>query len=193
MTHVTQSERAAEMVHPATLKAWLKNPRKNDGEPVERVAASIKRFGFAAPIVARLETREIIAGHTRWKAALKLGLTTVPVRFVDLPEREAHLLALADNRLGELAEWDTPELHAILASYDPGEQVTAGWSDKDMRELEHALGNDGEDKQEGVGPDKTRCVTCGRFLPTDKPPKRKRVLDQAPANDNGNGRTPRPS
>lgn len=135
-------EVAAEMVDPTTLQPWPDNPRNNDGEPVERVAESIKRFGFAAPIVARLETREIIAGHTRWKAAIKLKLARVPVRFVDLPEREAHLLALADNRLGELAEWDTPELHAMLASYDLGDQMVAGWTDKDMRELERfARGN----------------------------------------------------
>jgi ParB-like chromosome segregation protein Spo0J len=135
---------AAEMVDPATLKAWPQNPRKNDGEPVEKVADSIKRFGFAAPIVARRETREIIAGHTRWKAAQKLKLTAVPVRFLDLSEREAHLLALADNRLGELAEWDTPELHALLASYDLGDQMIAGWSEKDLRELERAARGDAE-------------------------------------------------
>lgn len=134
-TRRQQTAAAAEWVDPGTLKPWPKNPRKNDGEPVNRVAESIKRFGFATPIVARTATREIIAGHTRWKAARQLKLERVPVRFLDITEREAHLLALADNRLGELAEWDTPELHAQLASYDLGEQVTAGWSDKDMAAL----------------------------------------------------------
>ena len=129
---------AAEWVDPATLKPWPKNPRKNDGEPVVKVAESIKRFGFAAPIVARAATREIIAGHTRWKAAQQLKLDKVPVRFLDISEREAHLLALADNRLGEMAEWDTPELHALLASYDLGDQLLAGWDEKDLREIERA-------------------------------------------------------
>ena len=135
---------AAEWVDPATLKPWAKNPRKNDGEPVVKVAESIKRFGFASPIVARLETREIIAGHTRWKAAQSLKLDRVPVRFVDLSEREAHLLALADNRLGELAEWDTPELHDLLRSYDLGDQMLAGWGDKDLREMERLIRSNGE-------------------------------------------------
>src|SRR4051812_18439339 len=148
---MTEPNLAAEMVDPATLKAWPKNPRNNDGEPVVRVAESIKRFGFAAPIVARRETREIIAGHTRWKAATQLKLTEVPVRFLDLSEREAHLLALADNRLGELAEWDTPELHQLLTSYDLGDQMIAGWGEKDMRELERA--------------------THGEELPDDEAPK----------------------
>jgi DNA modification methylase len=135
---------AAEWVDPATLKVWAKNPRKNDGEPVVKVAESIKRFGFASPIVARLETREIIAGHTRWKAAQSLKLDRVPVRFVDLSEREAHLLALADNRLGELAEWDTPELHDLLRSYDLGDQMLAGWGDKDLREMERLIRSNGD-------------------------------------------------
>ncbi len=124
---------AAEWVAPATLKPWAKNPRKNDGEPVAKVAESIKRFGFAAPIVARKATREIIAGHTRWKAAQQLKLERVPVRFVDVSEREAHLLALADNRL-----------HEILSSYDLGDVMLAGWTDKDMRELESSARGDGE-------------------------------------------------
>jgi hypothetical protein len=132
-------EAAAAWVNPQVLKPWAGNPRKNDGEPVAKVAESIKRFGFAAPIVARRETGEIIAGHTRWKAALKLKLKRVPVRYMDLDEREARLLALADNRLGELAEWDDTLLHELLGGYDLAEQFVAGWSETDMQALEGEL------------------------------------------------------
>jgi site-specific DNA-methyltransferase (adenine-specific) len=163
---------AAEMVDPATLRPWPKNPRKNDGEPVAKVAESIKRFGFAAPIVARLETREIIAGHTRWKAATQLGLTEVPVRFLDLDEHEAHLLALADNRLGELAEWDTPELHALLESYTADDLTDAGWDESipphELGELEQD-----EPKVNNTLKDEGRCPNCGRYMArkTKKGPK----------------------
>jgi ParB-like nuclease domain/DNA methylase len=133
------STAAAEWVPTGKLKPWAKNPRKNDGEPVAKVAESIKRFGFGAPIVARRETQEIIAGHTRWKAARQLKLDQVPVRYLDISERDARLLALADNRLGELAEWDTPELHAILATYDLGDSMLAGWTERDMRALERTI------------------------------------------------------
>jgi DNA modification methylase len=156
---MTEDAPAAEMVDTASLKPWPQNPRKNDGEPVARVADSIRKFGFAAPIVARLATREIIAGHTRWKAAQLLKLPQVPVRFVDLDERQAHLLALADNRLGELAEWDTPELHALLSSYDIGEQVVAGWNERDMRELERAALGDGELEDDDAPEPPTTPVT----------------------------------
>ena len=70
------------------------------------MAKSIKRFGFGAPIVARRADDEVIAGHTRLAAAVALGLTKVPVRFLDLDPADAHLLALADNKLNEHASWE---------------------------------------------------------------------------------------
>jgi ParB-like chromosome segregation protein Spo0J len=108
------NESAAEWVPIDALRPWDANPRKNDGEPVRKVAASIKRFGFGSPIIARRANGEIIAGHTRWKAAQKLGLDRVPVRFLDLDPADAHLLAIADNRVGEEAEWDEDLLKATL-------------------------------------------------------------------------------
>lgn len=104
---------AAEYVPVGKLKPWANNPRKNDAA-VAGVAASIERFGFGAPLLARRETGEIIAGHTRLKAALKLKLAQVPVRYLDLSADEAHALALADNKLGELADWDEEMLSAVL-------------------------------------------------------------------------------
>ena len=58
------------------LKPYEKNPRKNDGA-VEYVANSIKEFGFKVPIVVDVDN-VIVAGHTRYKAAKKLGLKEVP-------------------------------------------------------------------------------------------------------------------
>ncbi len=104
---------AAEYVTVASLRPWVKNPRKND-PAVAAVADSIKRFGFGSPIIARRENGEIIAGHTRLKAAIRLGLAEVPVRYLDLSEAEAHALALADNKVGELAEWDDAALADVL-------------------------------------------------------------------------------
>jgi len=108
-----RNESAAIWLPIADLKPWAKNPRKN-AEAVAKVADSIQRFGFGAPILARQEDRQIIAGHTRWLAAKKLGLTRVPVRLLDLDPADAQLLALADNKLGEIAEWDETQLAKIL-------------------------------------------------------------------------------
>ena len=103
----------AEWVKINDLKPWNDNPRNNE-HAIQKVAQSIKRFGFGAPIIARKEDGEVIAGHTRLEAAKHLKLKEVPVRFLDLDPVDAHLLALADNKLGEVAEWDDLKLKDIF-------------------------------------------------------------------------------
>ena len=110
------TDAAAVWVRLDELHPWDGNPRLD--QPVDDVARSIKRFGFAAPILARLGCGEIIAGHTRYKAAQKLGLETVPVRWMDLSDSEARALALADNRLTEAASWDDVALRTELRSLE---------------------------------------------------------------------------
>jgi DNA modification methylase len=130
-------EAAAEWVPLSAVHPWRDNPRKNDGEPVRKVAASIRRFGFGAPILARRADGEIIAGHTRWKAAKELGLERVPVRFLDLDPADAHLLAVADNRLAEDASWDDEMLAAVLADLRAQERdlASTGFSDDEIGKL----------------------------------------------------------
>jgi DNA modification methylase len=106
-------EPAAIWLPTVELMPWEKNPRRNE-DAVGVVADSIQRFGFGAPILARAADKQIIAGHTRWLAAKKLGLTQVPVRLLDLDPADAQLLALADNKLGEIAEWDDEQLALVL-------------------------------------------------------------------------------
>ena len=108
-----KEESAAIWVETDSIKPWKDNPREN-AQAVEQVAESIKRFGFASPIIARKETREIIAGHTRFKAAKTLNLEKIPVRFLDLDPADSKLLALADNRIGEIADWNDDMLSDVL-------------------------------------------------------------------------------
>jgi ParB-like chromosome segregation protein Spo0J len=137
MSDESRAESAAEWVPISALKPWKDNPRIND-RAVADVAQSIRRFGFGAPIIARKADGEVIAGHTRLKAAVQLGLERVPVRFLDLDPVDAHLLALADNKTGELAEWDDKMLGAILAEMKAQEiDLTAGtgFSDGEIDKL----------------------------------------------------------
>lgn len=98
------------------------------------MAKSIREFGFGAPIVARAENLRVIAGHTRLKAALKLGLELVPVRLLDISEADADRLALADNKLGELAEWDQRILDALVR--ETGVDLKdLGWTAEDVAGL----------------------------------------------------------
>lgn len=117
-----------------SIVEWDKNPRHND-LAVHEVANSIQRFGFASPIICRSADRTIIAGHTRYKAAKKLGLSKVPVRFLDLDPVEAQLLALADNKIGELADWNDDMLQNILLDLRDEDLTGLGWSDDELEEL----------------------------------------------------------
>lgn len=112
------------------IKAWKDNPRDNK-KAVKEVAKSIKRFGFASPIIANKDGT-IIAGHTRYLAALHLGLKTVPVRFLDLDPTEAELLAVADNKIGELADWDDKLLKEILQRNSITDLQGIGFTDDEL-------------------------------------------------------------
>lgn len=98
-----------------SLIPYANNPRLNDNA-VDAVAASIKEFGFKVPIVVDGEN-VIINGHTRLKAAHKLGLKQVPVIVADdLTPEQVKAFRLADNKTSELAEWDMDKLDIELGS-----------------------------------------------------------------------------
>lgn len=101
----------------ADLNPYENNPRLNDGA-VDAVAASIKEFGFKVPIVVDSDG-VIVTGHTRLKAAKKLGIDTVPVIVADdLTPEQVKAFRLADNKTGELAQWDLDKLDIELGGID---------------------------------------------------------------------------
>ncbi|MEQ8785116.1 MAG: DNA methyltransferase [Pirellulaceae bacterium] len=106
------------------VKPYENNPRIND-DAVAAVAASIKEFGFKVPIVVDA-AGVIITGHTRLKAAKKLGMTEVPVVVAsDLTPEQIKAYRIADNKTAELADWDYDLLPIELgelqaADYDLG-------------------------------------------------------------------------
>jgi DNA modification methylase len=88
----------------ADVKPYPNNPRCND-QAVDAVAASIRAFGFQQPIVVD-EHGVILAGHTRYKAALKLGLEQVPVHVArGLTPAQCRAYRLADNKCAQLSTW----------------------------------------------------------------------------------------
>lgn len=125
-----EQEVAAVWVDVNDLTPWDENPRIND-HAVDEVMQSIKRFGFASPIIARKEDGVIIAGHTRMRAAKQLGLKKVPVRFMDLDPADARILAIADNKLGEIADWDEEALSMILSDIDDVDLEFTGFTEEE--------------------------------------------------------------
>ena len=102
-----------EYMDAAELHPYENNPRHND-EAVEYVANSIREFGFKVPIIIDKDN-VIVAGHTRLKAAERLGLTKVPcIRADDLSEDQVKAFRLADNKVSEFASWDLEKLEIEL-------------------------------------------------------------------------------
>ncbi|AQT67929.1 Modification methylase DpnIIB [Anaerohalosphaera lusitana] len=131
-----------------SIRPYENNPRLND-EAVDAVAQSLKEFGFRQPIVVD-EDGVIICGHTRFKAAQKLGLEKVPVHVAkDLSPEQVKAYRIADNRTGELSEWDWGQLKIELGDLQEAE-FDLGMLAFDEEELNKLLDGDSEAVVEGL-------------------------------------------
>lgn len=98
----------------SSLKPYDRNAKKHGEKQLEKLKASIEEFGFLTPCLIDKENN-IIAGHGRVMAAKELGLKTVPCVYIEgLTEAQRKAYVLADNRLGELGEWDMELVNAEL-------------------------------------------------------------------------------
>lgn len=119
MGEIKQVERVAV----DKLIPYINNAKVHSEDQITRIASSIREFGFLSPVLIDREYN-IIAGHGRVMAARKLSMTEVPCVFVEgLTDAQRKAYILADNRLGELAEWDMDlvklELEELeLANFD---------------------------------------------------------------------------
>lgn len=142
------------------IKPYENNPRNNE-ETVEKVANSIKKFGFNQPIVVDKDN-VIIVGHTRYLAAQELGLTEVPVIVAEnLSEEQARAYRLADNKTGELAGWNFEKLALELEQIediDMGEFGFIEGSDLDITDDDFLSDNQIKEKE----PKKVTCPHCGQ-------------------------------
>ena len=120
------------------------NPRDNDAA-VDAVARSIHEFGFKVPIILDANN-EIVAGHTRYKAAKKLGMTEVPViRAADLTPEQVRAFRIADNQTASLAEWnyDLLELELVALKDMEFDLSLLAFPEKELEELLHPEGKPG--------------------------------------------------
>ena len=115
------------------LCPWQDNPRVNE-HAVVAVAESIRSFGVNVPILCD-QNLAIIAGHTRWKAAKKLGMNIVPVIVVEMTDLQRKAFAITDNKTAEIADWNLPKLKKVLEELR-SEEVdikSLGFSDEEIR------------------------------------------------------------
>lgn len=110
------------------IKPYAQNPRKNDGA-VDSVANSIKEFGWRVPLIID-KNDVLIAGHTRYKAAQKLGIEMVPViKAEDLTDEQVKAFRLVDNKTQELSSWDFSKLIVELKGIDEYDMSLMGFGE----------------------------------------------------------------
>jgi len=121
-----------EMRDIGDVKPYEGNPRQN-ADAVDAVAASIREFGFRQPLVVD-EDGVIVVGHTRYQAAMKLGLTQVPVHVAKgLSPEQVRAYRLADNATRDLSCRIRPRPHRVLrgrACRDHGDRRAEGGFDR---------------------------------------------------------------
>mgnify|MGYP005997650677 FL=1 len=141
------------------IKPYNRNPRKKKN--IQKVANSIKEFGFQQPIVVD-RAGVIIAGHSRYEASKILNLESIPVVIADLPPEKAKAYRIADNKTNEDSEWDFSLLNkefTDLLDINFDLEVTGF----DTKELEDFFTFDKEDEGIKVKTEKS-CPNCGTKL-----------------------------
>ena len=149
----------------ADVRPYEDNPRRND-QAVQAVANSLREFGWKQPIVVDADGT-IVAGHTRYKAAMSLDMDEVPVVVAsDLTPEQCAAYRLADNKVGELSEWDAgllaqeldglADIDMSAFGFDSGELLSG--ADVDDLFEDYDGGSSGDD---GPSPKMVTCPHCG--------------------------------
>ncbi len=111
------------------------------GHALDRIAASLHRYGQRKPIVVnRSEGNKIEAGNGTWQAAKSLGWTHIAAVFVEDDPMTAVGYGIADNRLGDLSEWDAETLQALVDGLDPELNLPTGFDDDELAAMLAELG-----------------------------------------------------
>ena len=142
------------------IKPYEQNPRIND-QAVDAVAASLKEFGWRQPIVVDPDG-VIIVGHTRWKAAKKLGMAKVPVHVAkDLTPEQIRAYRISDNKTADLAEWDMELLPIELSQLrDLGfDMDLVGFSDAELATLLNPIVNEGLTDEDDIPEPPDEAIT----------------------------------
>ena len=149
-----------------TIRPYESNPRLND-QAVEAVAKSLREFGFRQPVVVDPEG-VIIVGHTRYKAALKLGLRQVPVHVAtDLTPAQVKAYRVADNATGDIATWN-PDLLPLELKDLQGmdfDLSLLGFSAEELGALLALPGNEGLTDPDAVPAPPDEAITNGLTEP----------------------------
>ena len=151
-----------EYVDIGTVKPYYRNARHNDGEATEKLAESIKEFGFQQPILVD-DNNIIITGHTRLKAALSLGIDKIPIaRAVGLSDEQIKAYRIADNRVAEYSTWDKELLDIELAEFKTIDMSKFGF-ELSMSGLDFGIADPEQEQVEEESEDFHRETTINQY------------------------------
>jgi ParB-like chromosome segregation protein Spo0J len=145
---------AITLIALSDIKPYWRNPRKTDAA-VQFVADAITRYGFNVPLVLD-PAHVILAGHVRYRAALHLGLAEVPCLILDLTPNKARQFRIADNKVAELASWDTEKLTSELLDMGELEKVADLFNTPEWTALKTAVFDSAE--SDGDDPAQTKVA-----------------------------------
>lgn len=147
------------------LQTYDNNPRLND-RAVDPVAKSIEEFGFKVPILLDKDN-VIIAGHTRLRAAKKLGMTEVPcIMCDDLNPEQVKAFRLVDNKVAEFADWDLAKLQMELGDIEMDMEEFSFFELPEI-DIDDYLKDKQDKPVEDDEPERIQCPHCGEWF--DKP------------------------
>lgn len=152
-----------EYVEVNTLTLHPRNARDGD---IGAIITSIQQNGWFGTLVAQKSTRYILAGNHRFQAARQLGMTHVPVYWVDCDDERALAILIADNRTSDIGRWDEQGLIDILSDLQQSDMLLGtGYDDEDLAKLLGDAGSEVVEKEERL----IECPKCGeRFSANEK-------------------------
>lgn len=166
---ITLIKMKIEQINISEIKPYKNNPRKND-QAVKVVKRSIKEFGFRNPMLLD-KKNEIIAGHTRLKAAIELGYKKVPyITIDDLTPAQIKAFRIMDNKSSENAEWDFDLLKEEFTELDDVE-FDLELTGFELREVGDILDESFEEPVENVkqlGSHLIECPKCKHKFKREK-------------------------
>ena len=149
---------------------YTNNPKEHPEEQINKIASSIKNYGFTVPIVVD-EDNEIIAGHGRYEAARKLELEELPViRRDDLNKAQVKGLRLSDNRVTE-SEWNYEQLAVEFEEleFDDYDLELTGFNEEEINDIteNYDIPEEEPEFDESIADEveMIKCPECGHEFP----------------------------
>jgi DNA modification methylase len=169
MTTSSLSPLTVEQVPIDDLRPDPANPRRISDDELDALERSLRQFGFVQPVLARREDRTVVGGHQRLVAARRLGLTMVPVTWLDISVEQARLLGLALNKIS--GSWDDALLARLLADLGAAPDLDlslSGFGEDEIKDLLRSL--ETREKREQVESfDLDEALDAARRAPRTKP------------------------